>query len=375
MLRRALPLLALLACCQPAWAHKASDSYLSVGIGEDRLDGQWDIALRDLEYAIGLDANEDGAIAWGELRQKRQAVEAYAFSRLHVERGGKPCAIAPGDFLADHHTDGAYAVLRFELACPASGADLTLGYHLFFDLDPLHRGLLRVDYRGAAQTAVLSPDHDAQRIELGEIGLGATFLQYLREGISHIGFGYDHILFLMSLLLPAVLYRESGAWLPVASLRAALAEVLKIVTAFTLAHSITLSLATLDFIALPSRWVESAIALSVILAALNNLYPLVRDKRWTVAFAFGLVHGLGFANVLKDLGLPANALLLALVAFNLGVEVGQLGIVAGFLPLAHGFRRSPWYRKGFLYLGSTLIALLAAIWLAERAFNLKLISI
>lgn len=374
MPRRAPPIfLVLLACCQPAWAHKASDSYLSVAVGDNPASGRWDIALRDLEYAIGLDADRDGAIDWGELRRRRQDIEAYAYARLHVERGGQACRIEPVDFLADYHTDGAYAVLRFALACPAPGADLTLTYRLLFDLDPQHRGLLRADYRGASHTAVFAPERDTQRIEPGAIEPAATFAQYLREGVAHIGFGYDHILFLMSLLLPAVLRREGNAWRPVAGFRTASLEVVKIVTAFTLAHSITLSLATLDILALPSRWVESAIALSVILAASNNLYPLVSDRRWTVAFGFGLVHGLGFANVLKDLGLPADALLLALAAFNLGVEVGQLAIVAAFLPAAYRLRRSPWYRKACLQAGSASIAFLAAIWLAERASDIKLL--
>ena len=125
---------------------------------------------------------------------------------------------------------------------------------------------------------------------------------------------------------------------------------------------------------MPSRWIESAIAASVILAALNNIYPVISKKLWLVAFGFGLIHGLGFANVLKDLGLPQNMLLLTLLAFNLGVEIGQLAIVSGFLPLAYWLRRTQWYRKVFISLGSFLIAMLAFIWLLERSLNLKLID-
>ena len=154
----------------------------------------------------------------------------------------------------------------------------------------------------------------------------------------------------------------------------ALWDVLRVVTAFTLAHSITLSAAALGWLALPSRLVESAIALSVVLAALNNLRPVVEGRRWVVAFGFGLIHGFGFASVLADLGLPSGSLLLALLGFNLGVELGQLAIVAVFLPVAFALRGTRFYRSVVMAGGSVLIAVLAALWFAERAFNLKLLS-
>jgi len=127
-------------------------------------------------------------------------------------------------------------------------------------------------------------------------------------------------------------------------------------------------------ISLPSRLVESAIAASVVLAALNNIVPLVHHRRWMVAFAFGLIHGFGFASVLRDLGLPKDALLLALVGFNLGVEVGQLAIVSAFLPIAYGLRASWFYRRLVFIGGSLAIVAVAAIWFIERAFNLKIIT-
>jgi hypothetical protein len=150
-------------------------------------------------------------------------------------------------------------------------------------------------------------------------------------------------------------------------------DVLKIVTAFTVAHSITLSLATLGVVELPSRWVEAAIAASVVLAALNNLWPLVQGRRWMVAFGFGLIHGFGFASVLADLGLPRDALLLALVGFNVGVEVGQLAIVALFLPLAYLLRGTWLYRRLVFVGGSMFIAAIALLWLDERVFNVKVL--
>ncbi|MFC6521419.1 HupE/UreJ family protein [Undibacterium arcticum] len=134
-------------------------------------------------------------------------------------------------------------------------------------------------------------------------------------------------------------------------------------------------MATLQVISLPSRWVESAIAASVVLAALNNLFPLVQGKRWVVAFAFGLIHGFGFASVLTDLGLPQSALLLALVGFNLGVEIGQLAIVSVFLPLAYAMRRTRFYRSAVVTFGSGLIVLIATVWLVERVFDLTIFSV
>jgi hypothetical protein len=171
--------------------------------------------------------------------------------------------------------------------------------------------------------------------------------------------------------------RAQGAsiavWRAVEQFKPAFWEVFQIVTAFTVAHSITLSLAALGVITLPTRLTESAIALSVILAALNNLYPLFQRRRWMVAFAFGLIHGFGFASVLADLGLPRDALLLALVGFNVGVEAGQLVIVSAFLPSAYWLRRTAFYQRVVFFGGSVLICLLASVWFIERAFKLKLL--
>ena len=374
MLLRALLGFILYGCCLTVFAHKASDSYLTLNVSADKISGQWDIALRDLDFAISLDANDDSAITWKELRNKHEAITTYAFTHLQIFSGGSPCRIKPTQYLVDNHTDGAYSVLQFDADCPGLSTGIGINYTLFFDLDPQHRGLLRVEYEGATHTAVLTPTRNTQKIELSQVKSGTIFLQYLHEGIWHIWTGYDHILFLLSLLLPAVLYRQAGRWQPAIRFRPVLMEVIKIVTAFTIAHSITLSLATLGVISLSSRWVESAIAASVILAALNNLYPLIDKKLWLVAFGFGLIHGLGFANVLKDLGLPQNMLLLTLLAFNLGVELGQLAIVTGFLPVAFWLRKTQIYRKVVFTLGSVLISVLAFIWLLERSLNLTLIN-
>ena len=355
-----------------AAAHKPSDSYLSVAVDGSALRGQWDIALRDLDFAIGLDSNGDGEITWGELRARHNEIAAYALARLTIALDGAQCPLRATEHLVDQHSDGAYAVMRFEAQCAKPGAALELGYNLFFDLDPQHKGLLRLEYAGATRTAIFSPDTARQSFELTRSSRVTQFIDYAREGVWHIWIGFDHILFLLSLLLPAVLIPLNTGWQAVERFKPALWDVFKIVTAFTVAHSITLSLAALGVITLPTRLTESAIALSVILAALNNLYPLFQRRRWMVAFAFGLIHGFGFASVLADLGLPRDALLLALVGFNLGVEAGQLAIVSVFLPAAYWLRRTALYQRGVFLGGSVLICLLASKWFIERAFNLKL---
>jgi hypothetical protein len=357
-----------------AHAHKPSDSYLTLHADGVTLRGQWDIALRDLEYAIGLDADGDGAITWGELRARHADIAAYALARLGLKADGRRCRLAPGEQLVDEHSDGAYAVLRFAAECEALAyGGIEVEYGLFFDLDPTHRGLLRVQDPKGATTGVLSPERPRLQVALGEASRLAQFLSYAREGVWHIWIGFDHILFLLSLLFPAVLAASARGWEPAARFGPAFWDVFKVVTAFTIAHSITLSVAALRVLQLPSRLVESAIALSVVLAALNNLRPVVFGRRWAVAFAFGLVHGFGFASVLADLGLPQNALLLALVGFNLGVEVGQLAVVSAFLPAAYALRATWFYRRVVLAGGSAAIVTIAGVWLAERTLDLKLI--
>ena len=372
---RTLLAITLLLLSAPAWAHKPSDSYLSLTVQDDRVEGRWDIALRDLDDAIGLDADGDGAITWGEVRNKHDQIAAYALSRLTLSSGEEPCRTSAREHLIDKHTDGAYEVLLFTAICQSTVDQLGADYRFLFDLDAQHKGLLRLTHGPMTATAIFSQDAPRQQFMIGTISRLRQIRQYAHEGIWHIWLGYDHVLFLLALLLPAVLRRIANRWEPAPDFFSALGEVVAIVTAFTVAHSITLSLASLGVISLPSRLIESAIAASVAFAGVSNLYPALTQRRWLIAFLFGLIHGFGFASVLSDLGLPQGSLALSLVSFNLGVEVGQLAIVAVFLPLAYGLRKSWTYQRLVLVSGSLGIVALACAWLMERALDLKLIPL
>jgi hypothetical protein len=384
MMRRLRALAALLlagAVAWPALAHKPSDSYLTLEAKGETIVGRWDIALRDLDFALRLDANGNGEITWGEVRARHADIAAYASARLTVLGDSSACPLTVGEQLIDEHTDGAYTVLPLTLRCEtpdeAAPQRLSVDYTLFADLDPQHRGLLKLSAHGRARSAVLVPNAPPQLFDLGTADRWAQFTDYVREGVWHIWIGLDHILFLLSLLLPSVLVWQaaSSRWRPADRAGEAFWGVFKVVTAFTLAHSITLSLAVLGVVELPSRLVESVIAASVVAAALNNVWPRVIERLWMVAFGFGLVHGFGFASVLADLGLPADALALSLVGFNVGVELGQLAIVLVFLPLAFALRRTALYRRWVMVACSLFIALLAGVWLVERAFGLRLLGL
>ncbi len=366
-----LAVLFIATTAQALFAHAQSNAYLTFHVNAGAVTGEWHLALRDLEEAVGLDANDDGVITWGELLSRKEAVTSYALSRLHLELDHAPATLKETGFLVDSHSDGMYAVLRFEAKGDHPPTALGITYNAFFDLDPNHRGLIRLEHDGQTGLAVFAPNSSRQDFDISPAAPAGSFLTFVQEGIWHIWSGYDHILFLLALLLPGVLRRGDGVWRPVTSGRAALTSVVKVVTAFTVAHSITLSLAALGIVHLPARLVESAIAASVVLAAVNNVIPVVAERGWMVAFGFGLLHGFGFANALADLGLRQGRLAATLFGFNIGVEIGQLAIVALVLPLALAMRRFFFYQRFVLQAGSVGIVLIASTWLAERVFDFK----
>jgi hypothetical protein len=323
-----------------------------------------------LEFAIGLDADDDGRITWGELQSRSSAISAYALSHLRVDADAEICTPQVKDQLVDYHSDGAYAVLRFSLQCPVRPSRLNIRYTLLFDLDAQHRGIAQVRHAEGSKSFILGNTQRERSVDLEDGSLSDQVLDYGREGVWHIWIGLDHVLFLLALLIPSVFVRQRRMWQPAPSFWAAFLDVCKIVSAFTLAHSITLSLAALGVISLPMSLVETAIAVSVVFAALANVSGFCPRYRWLLAFGFGLIHGFGFANVLADLGLPSSTLVVALLAFNLGVELGQLAIVGAFLPLAFSVRDNRLYQFISLKGASAIIALLAFVWVLERSMGI-----
>ena len=378
-------LLAGLWAAPPALAHKSSDAYLTLRVDGQRIEQRFDIVLRDIDRELLLDTNDDGQLQWAEVRAHGAQIRQLAAAGLQISADGQPCTVQrQPEMQIDEHSDGSYAVLVQHLLCAAAPARLQLHYSLFAHTDASHRGLVRVlqgpprdaPDEAAVHTAVLVPGAPPQVLELqGSGGAGRSFIEFVAQGVHHILIGTDHLLFLLALLLPAAMVRGPQGWHAAPALRPVLLDVLRVVTAFTVAHSITLGLAVADLLDPPSRWVESIIAASVLLAALNNLRPVVGRQRWVITFGFGLVHGFGFAGALKGLGLGAGSLLPPLLGFNVGVELGQLAIVAAFVPLAWVLRATPVYRRAALTGGSVGIALLATVWLAERALNLDWLGV
>lgn len=366
-------LFALLPCIEVE-AHKPSDSYLRIQMDEEgeALHVQWEIALKDLELLIGIDSDGDRNITWGELKERRDAIAAHALNRLEIKNGIQKVELAVEDLLFTEHSDGGYAVLVLTPELSGSTESLSVRYDLLFDIDPTHRGLVVYDNGDISNTYLLSPSNDTIELSSAPVSLWTKFLKFIWEGIWHIWIGFDHILFLIALLLPAVLYREKGEWRPVPGFLPACLTTLKIVSVFTLAHSITLWLAVMDYVSLPSRFIEATIAASIIVVVVNNFHSILKLSGWMIAFIFGLIHGFGFANVLVDLGLSASGLAISLFGFNVGVELGQLAIVFVLLPIIFLARGTTFYRRYVYFGGSILIGIIALIWFLERAFNLNL---
>jgi len=358
---------ALLAFASSSGAHVASNGFLSVRVSGQRIEGALEIAVRDVEIAVGVDTNGDGKITWGELSAAEGKLVDYASQHLAFSAQGAPCGLAFGALRVNDRVDGSYASLAYRARCAEAVHRLGIRYTLLEGQDPSHRGLLTLAAGTVSQAAVLGGSARAAQFLVSELARTRAFADYFRAGVEHILSGIDHLLFLLSLLLPAVLLRTPADWQPVIGARGALLNILKVVTAFTLAHSITLTLAALGVIRLPARLTESAIAASIVLAALNNIIPCVTETRARIAFAFGLLHGFGFASVLADMGLPSGARLLSLAAFNLGIEAGQLAVVALVMPLVFAVRGIALYRRTLMPWGSAAIAALALVWLVQRA--------
>lgn len=370
-------LLGLLA--STAQAHKASDAYLRV---DDRtgLSLQLSLALKDLDAALALDQDTNGELTWGEVRARLDEVLGWIGDGVQVRRTDTHACPARWRFESlERRSDGPY--LRAS-AQPDCGSGAThIDYRLMQGVDPTHRVIVAGQLGGQAVAGVIAPERQPRlalaglRADTGEaaavVGSAApgpatpgrgwqALAQFFSEGVHHLLTGYDHVAFLLALLLPI---RLVGAQRAPHALRA----LVRTVTGFTVGHSITLGLATWGLIEASGAWVEPAIAASIGISAALNLRPLPGLRSDVLALGFGLVHGLGFSGILLESGVAAPLLPWALAGFNLGVECGQLLAVGSWL-LAQWALARWWvpHHPRLVRLGSWALIALALFWVGQR---------
>ena len=292
----------------------------------------------------------------GPLQQARDGDAPSRDHFLDVIRGkvtlraqGRRCEPGPGSLAPLTSPESLTLVVDF--ACGAEVRDLAIRDDLFDVFGSDYHTLARLDAPGHTTQFAFSPDTRETRLALASAAGRRGLVSFVLLGVEHILSGYDHLLFLFGLML------RGGGWLGLA----------KIITAFTLAHSITLALAVLDVVMLPDRLVEAVIALSIACVAAENLVlrPVV-SRRWLVSFGFGLVHGFGFSSALRELGLPTHGLLLSLFGINAGVEVGQALVVALALPALALVRNTRWEPR-MVWSSSLAILLVGVVLFIERA--------
>ncbi|MCG8315566.1 MAG: HupE/UreJ family protein [Pseudomonadales bacterium] len=344
---------------------------------ERSIDLRWNIEIT-IQELLGefphSDSDENGRLTPLEYAHiDAQKVAKYVTERIAVLSKDHRCHLSITAYNIVTHKRADY--MQFPLTVDCSGAyqKLTVDYHLFFDENPYHQGTWTIIYDGKPSLYYFWEDQRRHSHWFQKPSLWSVSLDFLGKGIHHILIGYDHLLFLFSLLLTAVLVRKGRQWRPVAGFSDAFVNVIKLITVFTIAHSITLTCAVLEWVWVPpSRWVESFIALTVLLAALNILFPIRQSAVLAVTFVFGLIHGFGFASVLQEYEMSEDSLLVGLLSFNGGVEIGQIAVVAMLLPLLFGLRGKQVYVTHILKGAAFMIGTIAFLWLIDRSFNLQL---
>ena len=347
-----------------AFAHNPDTSYARIAITDDRLEVRLTFDLFSLEKITRVDADHDQQVTREELQRAAPELQRFLQAHVHFEIDGAPAALesaAPpewprevGESLAakDWHSAAALVAFPFRISRTTLAREITVTFDIFETLGERHTVLGAFDCRGQREEVTFTAPEPDYLFDTSYTSLPAHLRRFVSFGMEHIFLGYDHICFLLALLV-------------VSRFR----ELVKIVTSFTVAHSITLILAALGVARLPSRLVECAIALTIVYVAAENLWRKNFAHRWLLTFAFGLIHGFGFAGVIAELGLPAVYRVRCLLAFNIGVEIGQLAIVALAFPCIvllgkwrHGARA--------MTVLSILLGLFGLGWFLERAFHL-----
>jgi hypothetical protein len=367
------PLLAALLClclgvvARAALAHATSTSYLLVKVPESAapVELRWDLAVQSIVWSVFIDQDYDGVVTWQEVQNARaHYIEPAVLSEIAMQRGGASCALRIGDLALADHAGQHYLSVTLTARCPKAGL-LAIGGHLFMSGDASQRVLLSA-MRGREQLAgVMGADSPVWN-EPQRVSAWSSFVRFVREGVWHVAMGYDHIAFVLLLLLPSVLRSENGQWRSAGRLADVARDIVTIITAFTVAHSTTLALAVTGTVHVPTQPIEAAIAASIAVAAAINLLPRLSRLRLPLAFGFGFVHGFGFANALSEIDAKGSALLPLLAGFNIGVEMAQLAIVALVLPLIYLARDARWYATGVMPLGSCALGAAGIVWLLQR---------
>jgi hypothetical protein len=399
---RILIALLMLAFVTQANAHATSTSYLVAEESGSDVKVTWDVAVADVHWALGLDADGDGNITWREIENRRDDIAALAIAHLNISRGTHACAPRLEDLLVTAHAGEPNLSLSLRADCtttepaadaqnvamqprqttparpsePLSASDahpksvaptgpLALSATLFFDKDATQRTLIDVSTPGGQFTSILSPGATTWH-EPPAPSISKTFSTFVGQGLWHVWIGYDHLAFLLLLLLPGVLKSTGTGWRGSGSFGETARDLLRIITAFTLAHSVTLALAATGTVHVPVRPIEIAIALSIVVAGLLNLFPAAARARLALAFGFGLIHGFGFANALAELGTHGARLVPTLAGFNVGVELAQISLVLLVLPFLLRARNSMFYAWRFMPVASIVAAMAGAAWVAQR---------
>ena len=366
-------------------AHAGNESYVYLDVADTDLRGQVEMPYGDIRTALGLQLDGSEAEIRTELEDNLDSLQTYAEEHLSIGDASGPWDLAFDGLLtlseAYDVPGGEYAILPFVVEL--DGIDvpqtITVSFDPFFDEIEGRSALLLIsnDWKRGVfdneREALVQFDAAARTrtVDLGSASQWTNFSESMTLGLDHIKTGPDHIFFVLVLLLPSVLVYTTVRWRPTDTFGSSLWRVLKIVSMFTVAHSITFTLAGLDILPLPpSRVVESIIAASIAAAALHNLWPVGANKEWVIAFVFGLFHGMGFASLVSDLEVSRSTQLVSLLGRNVGIEIGQAFVVLVVFPGLFLLRRTLLYRPFFLA-GSLVLAFVSLGWMLERVLDIE----
>lgn len=363
----------------PAHAHAKGQSYLYFQIGEESITANVSTPVIPLSEVLSLGLPTEKRITKDDIEPQLDKIIAYAEKHIDVQCPPQSCELSfTGNVELSRTSSGQFLEIFYTLdGFQTLPEALEVKYDVIQADKPEFTNFVLIDNNWRTGTfneeanIILTYDQPGgvQTLDLTSGSLLQGFTAIVGLGFSHILEGIDHVLFLVALLLPSVVRREGGQWKPVGKFSTSFLYIVKIATTFTIAHSITLGLATLQIVDLPSRLVESVIAISIGLAALDIFYPIFRKRIWLVIFLFGLFHGFGFASVLADLGVTSQHAILSLLAFNVGVELGQLAIIAVVFPLLYLLRNQIFYAHFVLKAGGALLGAMSLYWLIERVFD------